>query len=61
LIVAIAMLVAVIFIDPYRYDRFGQYPVRINRITGEAERLTVSGWIEMNPADAQPAPARWVP
>jgi hypothetical protein len=34
-------LLVFLFIEPYRYDHLGQYPVRINRITGEADRLTI--------------------
>ena len=32
----------------YKYDKLDQkYPVRINRITGKTEVLTLRGWIEM--------------
>jgi len=28
----------------YSYDRIDIYPVRINRITGDVEQLTIGGW-----------------
>ena len=28
----------------YRYNRLSKFPVRIHRLTGEAEMLTGSGW-----------------
>jgi len=31
----------------YRYDHLGNYPVRINRVTGDAEMLRPEGWAEM--------------
>lgn len=41
---------------PYRYDRMSvhggiSYPVRISRITGEAQYLTPIGWRDMAPEE----------
>lgn len=44
----------------YRYDRLGISPVRVNRITGKAWRLSSSGWEQLIPSEpvysAQPEP-----
>lgn len=42
----ILLLLVGYFVYPtlYRYDKLGQQPVRINRITGVAERLGLNGW-----------------
>jgi hypothetical protein len=53
LVVMAVVLLCGLFIwpTPYRYDQIsiGAYssPVRINRFTGQAERLIVSGWVTM--------------
>ena len=41
----------IVWPTPYRYDHIGDsgvsVPVRINRITGKSERLTMNGWVDM--------------
>ena len=50
LFVVIGVLLGAFFVTPYRYEHWanGQI-VRIHRATGDAERLTAGGWIEMKP------------
>ncbi len=62
-ILAIAGLFAV-FVWPtrYRYDHYsvsglGSFPIRIDRITGEAEMLRGGGWLKLGGASATPSPS----
>ena len=48
-ILVIIFLTIAVFVYPtiYKYDKLDQkYPVKINRITGDAQVLTMKGWIE---------------
>jgi membrane protein implicated in regulation of membrane protease activity len=55
---AIVSVLFVFFIWPtiYRYDHTSVYGnrsvVRINRITGNAERLSLNGWVQMKTSDS---------
>jgi hypothetical protein len=41
--------------SPYRYTSLGgQYPVRVNRLTGRAEMLRGDGWQPMQPRKLDP-------
>jgi hypothetical protein len=45
LLAALALLVAtVIWPTPYREYRFGNTTIRVNRLTGRTDLLTVFGW-----------------
>lgn len=44
----------------YRYETWGNKTIiRINRITGDAERLTVNGWYEMTKPAIDPSSIKW--
>jgi hypothetical protein len=47
LIATLVVLLAYLLIGPYEYHRVGPDLVRMNRLTGEAEHLTGTGWREM--------------
>lgn len=44
LIAAVALLVALFFLTPWRYDHAGQVLIRTHRITGQSQRLDYDGW-----------------
>lgn len=46
-VAALAALAYFVWPTPWRYDRIRELPVRIHRITGDAEMLTPSGWQPM--------------
>lgn len=48
-----------LWIEPYRYLKLGQFPVRVNRISGATERLFGNGWkpmVDQTPKIRNPAP-----
>ena len=47
LLAVITALIARVVFTPYQYHRLGVVLVRVNRITGDSERLTGMGWKEM--------------
>jgi len=49
MLAVIMLLIAWMVFAPYQYYRLGVVLVRVNRITGNAERLTGMGWKEMAP------------
>ena len=58
-LILIAAVPFAIYVWPtkYAYDQIklgeAQYPVRIHRLTGDAEQLTTAGWRPLRPGSAQ--------
>lgn len=53
LIGIVAWLGFIVWIEPYRYLKLGQSPVRVSRITGATEKLYLEGWQLMVAAKKQ--------
>jgi len=49
LIATLLVVVVPGILTPYRYEKMGQRVVRINRLTSEADMLTISGWRALRP------------
>lgn len=56
LIAAALLFAAFVWPSRYWYDKVGQWPMRVDRFSGSASRLTSSGWIELKPSVPQPDP-----
>ena len=63
LLSVIVGLLTYLVLTPYEYHKLGALLVRVHRITGDAERLTGTGWKEMKAQKGfvlDPKPGRWV-
>jgi hypothetical protein len=50
-LIAILLAGAVLgILTPYKYEKMGQRVVRINRLSSEADMLTISGWRALRPS-----------
>jgi hypothetical protein len=56
-LIAILLAGAVLgILTPYKYEKMGQRVVRINRLSSEADMLTISGWRALRPSKESTSP-----